>query len=66
MAASFQLADSDRQVGNLPPQVRCGQKAGLSLAEAQEQMERLKQEQAAGRTVTVSLAWKIEAGGDQK
>ena len=49
-----------------PRTVQRGEKAGLSLAEAQEQMERLKQEQAAGRTVTVSLAWKIEAGGEQK
>jgi hypothetical protein len=48
-----------------PRTVQRGEKAGLSLAEAQEQMERLKQEQAAGRTVTVNLAWRIEAGGEQ-
>jgi len=48
-----------------PRTVQRGEKAGLSLAEAQEQIERLKQEQGAGRTVTVSLAWKIEAGGEQ-
>jgi hypothetical protein len=48
-----------------PRTVQRGEKVGLSLAEAQEQMERLKQEQAAGRTVTVSLAWKIETGGEQ-
>ena len=48
-----------------PRTVQRGEKAGLSLTEAQKQIERLKQEQAAGRTVTVSLAWKIEAGGEQ-
>jgi hypothetical protein len=48
-----------------PRTVQRGEKAGLSLAEAAEQLERLKQEQAAGRTVTVSLAWKVESGDEQ-
>jgi hypothetical protein len=47
-----------------PRTVQRGEKAGLSLAEAAEQLERLKREQAAGRTVTVSLAWKVESGGE--
>ena len=38
-------------------------KEGLTLTEAQEQLEKLKKEQASGRVVTVSMAWKVESGG---
>jgi hypothetical protein len=47
-----------------PRTVSHGEKAGLTLSEAAEQLERLKKEQSAGRTVTVSLAWKVESGGE--
>lgn len=46
-----------------PRTVSSGEKADLTLVEAAEQLERLKKEQTAGRSVTVSLAWKIESGG---
>jgi hypothetical protein len=64
------VAPPDRPV-TVPPMkptprtVGSGEKAGLTLAEAAEQLERLKKEQEAGRTVTVSLAWKVESGGEK-
>jgi hypothetical protein len=48
-----------------PRTVQRGEKSGLTLAEAMEQLERLKREQVSGKTVTVSLAWKVESGGGQ-
>jgi hypothetical protein len=47
-----------------PKTIQSGEKSGLTLAEAQKHIEQLQKEEAAGRKVTVSLAWKIEAGGD--
>jgi hypothetical protein len=47
-----------------PKTIQSGEKSGLTLTEAQKQIEQLKKEEASGRKVTVSLAWKIEAGGD--
>jgi hypothetical protein len=47
-----------------PKTIQSGEKSGLSLTEAQKQIEQLKKEELAGRKVTVSLAWTIEAGGD--
>jgi len=46
-----------------PKTVLRGEKAGLTLAEAQAQLDRLKEELSAGRAVTVSMAWKVETGG---
>jgi hypothetical protein len=43
--------------------VERGERAGLTLAEAEEELERLKREQAAGRRVTVGMAWTVEPGG---
>jgi len=46
--------------------VRSGERVELTLAEAVEALEQLKAEQAAGGTVTVSLAWSIEGGGTNR
>jgi hypothetical protein len=54
-----ELIDSQKKT------VSRGQKKGLTLAEAADQLEQLKKEQEAGRAVTVSLAWLIESGGEQ-
>jgi hypothetical protein len=48
-----------------PRTVSTGEKAGLTLAEAARELEQLNKEQADGRKVTVSLAWKIESGGEK-
>jgi hypothetical protein len=46
-----------------PKTVEHGEKVGLTLAAVQDQLERLKKEETAGRRVTVNMSWKIEAGG---
>jgi hypothetical protein len=47
------------------PKVQQGQKNGISLTEACRQLEALEREVRAGRSVTVSLAWRIvEEGGE--
>jgi hypothetical protein len=48
------------------PTVRQGEKAGLSPAEARQELDLLEKEARAGKAVTVSLAWQIvEGGGEQ-
>ena len=60
------LADPPVVVTPMPATAKTvlrGEKAGLTLAEAQAQLNRLKEELSAGRAVTVSMAWKVETGG---
>jgi hypothetical protein len=51
--------------GGRKPNVRQGEKLGLSVADARRQLEQLEQEVQAGRAVTVSLAWQIVDGGGE-
>jgi hypothetical protein len=51
-------------LGGRPPAVRQGEKADLSLAQARQELDLLEQEARAGKTVTVSLAWQVEGGGE--
>lgn len=44
------------------PRIRQGEKANLSVADAQKQLEQLSKEVQSGRAVTVSMAWQIIDG----
>jgi hypothetical protein len=49
--------------GGHQPAVRQGEKSGLSLAQARQELDLLEREARAGKTVTVSLAWQVVEGG---